>query len=66
MLFLPDYDESLEDAIIGDTSGTYKDVCLDLLKGDRDTGSKVDANKAKEDAQNIYQVTQCSSILCVN
>lgn len=53
--FFIEYGESLEDAIKGDTSGTYEEVCLDLLKGDRDQGSRVDSDQAKKDAQEIYQ-----------
>ncbi|ELT94149.1 hypothetical protein CAPTEDRAFT_139493, partial [Capitella teleta] len=56
-----DYDESVEDAIKGDTSGGYQKVCLDLLKGDRDQGSKVDNDQAKRDAQNIHQSNESNN-----
>ena len=43
-------------AIKGDTGGAYQQLCLELVKGDRDTGTKVDKDKAQQDAQELYQV----------
>jgi hypothetical protein len=63
---ISDYDESVENAIKGDTSGGYQKVCLDLLKGDRDQGSKVDNDQAKRDAQNIHQVCGSSHLEYLN
>uniref|UniRef100_A0A915C1L8 Annexin n=2 Tax=Parascaris TaxID=6254 RepID=A0A915C1L8_PARUN len=54
-LYEEKYGESLEDAVKGDTSGHFEHLLVSLLQGNRDDQSYyVDAEKAKEDAQKLF------------
>lgn len=49
------YGHPMEKDIKGDTSGTLKMLLVSLAQGQRDENQMVDINKAKEDAQRLYQ-----------
>ena len=51
-----EYDEELGRAVKGNTSGSYQQLCMELVKGERDTGTKVDKDRAQKDAAELYQV----------
>lgn len=51
-----DYNAELEADVKGDTSGGFQDLLLSILGGDRDAGSSVNQEEAKEDAKALYQV----------
>ena len=48
------FKKSLEDDVIGDTSGNYKKLLVALINAKRDTTQTVDVTKAKEDAKVLY------------
>jgi annexin A7/11 len=61
LLFFPlsfskDFGRDLEKDIKSETSGTYKEVCLKLLEGSRDTGVTIDHERAEGDAERIHKV----------
>ncbi|KAI4888313.1 hypothetical protein NFI96_017612 [Prochilodus magdalenae] len=47
--------KTLEDAIIGDTSGHFRRLLVSLAQGNRDERETVDISLAKQDAQTLYQ-----------
>lgn len=47
------YKKDLEKDVIGDTSGGFGDLLLELLKGERDQGSTVNQKQAQEDAKKL-------------
>ncbi|CAH1792273.1 unnamed protein product [Owenia fusiformis] len=52
--FYSELSEDIED----DTSGDFKDILLELVKGERDQGTTVDNQLAKDDAKAIYDVDE--------
>ncbi|XP_048474709.1 annexin A4 isoform X1 [Rhincodon typus] len=69
-----EHGKSLEDDICGDTSLMFQRVLVSLATGNRDEGSVVDEERAKQDAQVLYEAgekqwgtdeTAFLSILCV-
>jgi hypothetical protein len=48
-----EYKKSLEDRIIGDTSGDFRKILLSLLNASRPSGNTVDRTQAQEDAQSL-------------
>ncbi|VDD90746.1 unnamed protein product [Enterobius vermicularis] len=49
-----EYNKSLEDDIVGDTSGDFKNLLVSLLQGKRDPSYHVDIMKAREDARKMF------------
>ncbi|XP_067277237.1 annexin A11a isoform X2 [Pseudorasbora parva] len=54
-IFKAENKKSLEDAIIGDTSGHFRRLLVSLAQGNRDETDNVDISLAKQDAQTLYQ-----------
>ena len=52
---LAEYNEELEKDVIGDTSGHYKRILISCLQANRPEGKEFDRNKAKQDAQALYE-----------
>ncbi|XP_056616431.1 annexin A11a isoform X2 [Triplophysa dalaica] len=72
-IYKTEYKKTLEDSIIGDTSGHFRRLLVALAQGNRDERETVDLSVAKQDAQNLYQAgenklgtdeSQFNSILC--
>uniref|UniRef100_A0A3Q3QBJ5 Annexin n=1 Tax=Monopterus albus TaxID=43700 RepID=A0A3Q3QBJ5_MONAL len=53
-VYKQEYKKSLEDAIIGDTSGHFRRLLVSLSQGSRDERENVDITLAKQDAQTLY------------
>ena len=49
------YSNELEEDVAGDTSGHFKRLLIGLLQANRDESKEFDRNKAKQDAQAIYE-----------
>lgn len=49
------YDKDLEKAVISETSGDFQRILVSMLTASRQEGVPVDANRAAEDAQKLYQ-----------
>lgn len=49
------YGKELEEDVAGDTSGHFKRLLIGLLQADRDESKEFDRNKAKQDAQAIFE-----------
>ncbi|XP_062599097.1 annexin A6-like [Saccostrea cucullata] len=49
------YGKNLEEHVSGDTSGHFKRLLIGLLQANRDESKEFDRNKAKQDAQAIYE-----------
>ena len=47
----------MEKDVIGDTSGGFSELLLELLKGERDQGSSVNHKQAQEDAKKLCNVS---------
>jgi hypothetical protein len=47
----------LEKDVIGDTSGGFSELLIELLKGERDQGSSVNHKQAQEDAKKLCNVS---------
>ncbi|XP_072409993.1 annexin A4-like isoform X1 [Chiloscyllium punctatum] len=69
-----EYGKSLEDDICGDTSAMFQRVLVSLATGNRDEGNAVDEQRAKQDAQVLYEAGEKQwgtdevaflSVLCV-
>ena len=54
----------LVDDIKDDTSGEFRDLLVELCKGERDQGTAVDKKLAKDDAKKLHKV--CWSMKGVN
>ncbi|KAI7805996.1 annexin A11a isoform X1 [Triplophysa rosa] len=72
-IYKTEYKKTLEDSIIGDTSGHFRRLLVALAQGNRDERETVDISVAKQDAQNLYQAgenklgtdeSQFNAILC--
>ena len=51
------YKKELEEDIADDTSGQFKDLLIQLIKGERDQSSSVDQKQAEKHAQDLYNVS---------
>lgn len=49
------YNKELEKDVIGDTSGHYKRILVSCLQANRPESKEFDRNKAKQDAQALYE-----------
>ncbi|MFT7807173.1 annexin A11 [Arapaima gigas] len=72
-IYKTEYNKTLEDAIIHDTSGHFRRLLVSLCQGNRDERETVDISLAKQDAQNLYAAgeqklgtdeSQFNAILC--
>ena len=52
---IAEYNKELEKDVIGDTSGHYKRILISCLQANRPEGKEFDRNKAKQDAQALYE-----------
>ncbi|XP_002734698.1 annexin B9-like [Saccoglossus kowalevskii] len=50
-----EFGKSLEQDCIGDTSGHFKRLLVSMCQGNRDEGNSVDDEKARKDANDLYQ-----------
>lgn len=48
------YNKELEEDVAGDTSGDFKRLLIGCLQANRPEGTEFDRNKAKQDAQELY------------
>ena len=51
---ISEFNKELEADVIGDTSGHYKRILVSCLQANRPEGKEFDRNKAKQDAQALY------------
>ena len=49
------YGNELVDDAIGDTSGDFKDLLVELIKAERDQGTSVDKKQAEKDAKTLVR-----------
>lgn len=50
------YKKELEKDIMGDTSGHFKRLLVSQLQANREEGNHIDPNKARVEAQELYDV----------
>ena len=50
------YKTDLEKDVVGDTSGDFQELLVELLKAGRDQGTSVDKKQAEKDAKALYKV----------
>jgi len=48
------YHKDIEKDVVGDTSGSYRNLLISVLKADRPESTSVDVDAAKRDAQTLY------------
>uniref|UniRef100_A0A0P6JGS6 Annexin n=1 Tax=Heterocephalus glaber TaxID=10181 RepID=A0A0P6JGS6_HETGA len=50
-----EYGSSLEDDVVGDTTGNYQRMLVVLLQANRDPDAGIDENQVEQDAQTLFQ-----------